>query len=227
MAGFTTQTDDIFGSPPSERFKGKVYRVRQIHSSRVMVVSGETPEAVGRVEADALVTDKKNILLTVWVADCVPIVLAHEHGPCIAAVHAGWRGLAAGVIGATLNTLKRSYDASPTSILASVGPSIGPCCYEVGSDVAGKIASSCGDESVITSSKGRLFADLPGTAKLQLLAAGVQPSRIEVLHDCTRCSEGLFFSRRRGNVTERQCGFIGMLEPGHAVTSDGRRGSRP
>lgn len=224
MAGFTTQTDDIYGSPPSEFFRGRVFRVRQIHSSRVITVSDETPEAIGRVEADALVTDKKNSLLTVWVADCVPVILAQEQGLCIAAAHAGWRGLAGGVIGAALAALKVNYDASPSSILASVGPAIGSCCYEVGSDVAEKIAASCGDESVITIRKGRMFADLQHTAKLQLLAAGVQHSKIEVLSDCTRCSDELFFSRRRGNITERQCGFVGIFEPGHVTTNDKNRG---
>lgn len=211
-AGFSTKADDIYSSPPSERFRGRIYRVRQVHSNRAVEITDEKPEAVGHVEGDALVTAKKGLLLSVWVADCVPLVLAQEHGRCIAAVHAGWRGLVGGIIQTTLELLKNAYNAPPESIKASVGPAIGACCYEVGNDVSERIAASCGEISVIAARENRLFADLHRTAKLQLIAAGVQPSNIEVSNLCTFCNDNLFFSRRRGNLTERQCGFIGISE---------------
>ncbi|MBN1548598.1 MAG: peptidoglycan editing factor PgeF [Syntrophaceae bacterium] len=212
VAGFSTRADDISGSPPFERFRGRVYRARQIHSNRAFVINDEEPEAVGQIEADALVTGKRNLLMTVWVADCVPILLAHEHGLCVAAVHAGWRGLAGGIIRAALETMKSIYGAPSAAITASVGPAIGPCCYEVGHDVSERIAVSCGDSSVVSVRKGRIFADLHSAAKLQLLAAGVKASSIEVANFCTHCRDDIFYSRRRGNLTERQCGFIGMIE---------------
>lgn len=211
IAGYSTLADDIFNNPVSECFRGLIYRVRQVHSSRVIVISDETPEAIGRIEADALATEKRNRLLTVWVADCVPLLLAHEQGPCVAVVHAGWRGLVGGIIRKALEALEQTYGVAPASIMASVGPAIGPCCYEVGNDVAEKIADAS-DKSVISTRAGLLFADLHGTAKLQLLAAGVQPPNIEILNQCTRCNNELFFSRRAGNLMERQCGFIGILE---------------
>jgi YfiH family protein len=212
IAGFSTRAEDISSSPLFERFSGRVYRVRQIHSSRAIVIIDEKPEAVEQIEADALVAGKRNLLMTVWVADCVPILLAHEHGLCVAAVHAGWRGLAGGIIRTTLEIIKNNYGAPSALIRASVGPAIGPCCYEVGNDVSERIAASCGDSSVISNRNGRIFADLHSTARLQLLAAGVQASSIEISNFCTHCRDDLFFSRRRGNITERQCGFIGMLE---------------
>jgi YfiH family protein len=211
-AGFSTKADDIYSSPSSERFRGRIYRVRQVHSNRAIEITYEKPEAIGHVEGDALVTAKKGLLLSVWVADCVPLVMAQEHGRCIAAVHAGWRGLVGGIIRTTLELLKSAYNAPPESIKASVGPAIGACCYEVGNDVSERIAASCGESSVIAVRADRIFADLHSTAKLQLLAAGVQPSNIEVSNLCTYCHDNLFFSRRRGNLSERQCGFVGISE---------------
>jgi YfiH family protein len=210
-AGFETRSESVRESRLAEPFRGRIFRVRQVHSARVVAVSdGDTPESLAAVEADALVTARRSVLLTVWVADCVPVLLAHRGVHCAAAVHAGWRGLAGGIIPAAVGEMLSLFGAEPGSMLAAVGPAIRRCCYEVGDDAAGAVARSCGDPGVIEEKDGKLFADLHEAARLQLVRAGLPPPGIEVVRLCTKCNDGLFYSHRRGNIEERQCGFIGM-----------------
>jgi YfiH family protein len=211
LAGFTTRTEDLASLAAAAAFRGKVYRLRQVHSSSVVVVDDERPQDIGRLEADALVTGRRGILLTVWVADCVPVLLADGRGRCAAAVHAGWRGLVGRIIPATLSVMISGFGIGSGDVAASIGPSIGPCCYEVGEDVAERLAASCGDPSVILRGEGRPAADLRAVARRQLLAASVDPAAIDVVEACTRCDGARLFSHRRGDVTARQCGLIGML----------------
>jgi len=232
-AGFTTVDDAIYINmlpvragvlpPTAEKsanevcgFAGdSIYRMRQVHSNRVITVSRDSPEAVAEIEADAMVTERKDILLTVWVADCVPVLLAQKDGLCAAAVHAGWRGLVSRIIPAALETMTGELGADPGSIVASVGPAIGRCCYEIGEGVARRLSESCGDPSVISQNEGKIKADLHRIARLQLIQSSVEPSNIEVVDHCTKCADRLFYSRRRGNITERQCGFIGIHDTSH------------
>jgi YfiH family protein len=202
LAGFTTRTEDLVSLAAAAAFRGKVYRLRQVHSSSVVVVDDERPQDIGRLEADALVTGRRGILLTVWVADCVPVLLADRRGRCAAAVH---------IIPATLAVMISGFGVDPRDVAASIGPSIGPCCYEVGEDVAESLAASCGDPSVVLRREGRPAADLRAVARRQLLGASVDPAAIVAVETCTRCDEARLFSHRRGDVTERQCGLIGIL----------------
>ena len=211
LAGFSTRSESVHDSAETKAFHGSIFRVSQVHSSTIGTVTEEdTPHVVRGIELDGLVTGRQGILLTVWTADCVPVLLAHREGVCAAAVHAGWRGLAAGIIGEAVDVMRSELNADPASIVASVGPSIGRCCFEVGEDVAARLAASCSDPGVIERKEGKPFADLRRIARLQLLRASVPASGIEVIDECTRCNADLFFSHRRGNLTERQCGFIGM-----------------
>ncbi|MFH1438590.1 MAG: peptidoglycan editing factor PgeF [Pseudomonadota bacterium] len=212
LAGFSTRNESVHDSAGTKAFHGAIFRVSQVHSSTVGTVTEEdTPHVVRGIELDGLVTGRPGILLTVWTADCVPVLLAHRDGACVAAVHAGWRGLAAGILGEAVDVMRSEFNADPDAIVASVGPSIGKCCFEVGEDVAARLVASCSEPGVIARKDGKPLADLREIARLQLLAASVPASGIEVIDECTRCNADLFFSHRRGNLTERQCGFIGIL----------------
>lgn len=160
---------------------------RQVHGTRVhRAVAGRRG-----VPGDGLWTDEPGVPMLKVTADCLPIALARGNGkPALCLLHAGWRGLSEGIVAAGASALGGR-------LTAVVGPGIGPCCYEVGPEVAGLFGVA-----------GRRL-DLRGIADRALRTAGVE--RVEHVDLCTACDERLFFSHRRdGGVTGRQ-GVIGYV----------------
>ena len=105
--------------------------MRQVHEATVAVASGDRPRPWTRPEADAVVSNDPGAAIAVRIADCVPVLLAEETGRAVAAIHAGWRGIASRAIIAGVSALQATYGVRPERVIAAVGPSIGPCCYEV------------------------------------------------------------------------------------------------
>lgn len=161
-------------------------RLRQVHSSAAIQAS----EGLCG-EADALFTRETDLAMGVATADCLPIVLCGQNQS--AAIHAGWRGLESGILHRTLECL-----ADPGEELAAwIGPGIGPCCYEVGRDVATRVADASSSEVIVEQRSGALHLDLMQAARVQLSAAGVQ--EIASLPVCTYCdAERLWSYRREG-----------------------------
>jgi copper oxidase (laccase) domain-containing protein len=212
---------------------------RQVHSARVL------PACPGECgEGDALVAGGAEVALSVVTADCVPVLLAGPEG--IAAVHAGWRGIASGVIPATLLEISRQLvgrpaggateggasgdsrggsgsgtgsgaDGGGSSVESAVadlsrwrawvGPAIGPCCYEVGEEVAAQVVAASGPEVAAAGARGRPHLDLQAAARRQLSAAGV--GEIKTLPLCTRCrADWLYSFRREGRGAGRNMAFV-------------------
>jgi polyphenol oxidase len=167
--------------------------LQQVHGDRVRQVS--VPGFQG--EGDALVTEKHNILLAVRTADCLPIAVAGDG--IVAAIHAGWRGLGAGIVEATLRVLE---NRGP--LVAVVGPAICGSCYEVGKEVVDVLAGRAAREVFVTRER---HVDLGALAVHVLQRAGVETERIAV---CTRCGMGLHSHRRDGEAAGRQAGFVGL-----------------
>jgi polyphenol oxidase len=153
------------------------------------------PSPLGR--ADVLTVSQPGLPVAVLVADCVPLALASPEEGLLLTVHAGWRGLAAGVVQKAV----RAFDR-PEGVLAAIGPAIGPCHYEVGDDVAEAVQHGSDGDAVADRRDGGLFLDLPGTVARVLRATGV--SRIETADECTACETERFFSHRRDGQTGRQ-----------------------
>lgn len=147
--------------------------------------------------ADALAVTGQGMSIAVRVADCLPIALASPPEGRLVAVHAGWRGLAAGILERAVS----AFDSS-AMILAAIGPAIGPCHYEIGEEVAMAVAARSTVGVVTERRGGRLFLDLPRTATRILRATGV--TRVELADTCTACERSRFFSHRRDGVTGRQ-----------------------
>jgi YfiH family protein len=169
---------------------------KQIHSALALPAR---PGICG--EGDALYTEETGLALAVVTADCVPVLIAGPEG--IAAVHAGWRGIASGVISATLDKMKGDRGKST----AWIGPAIGPCCYEVGEDVAGQVVAASTPEIAIPGPNGKPHLDLQAAARHQLERAGVR--QVFVLAHCTRCEEESLWSyRREGRAAGRNMAFI-------------------
>lgn len=162
--------------------------LHQVHSNRVRQA---VPGLAG--EGDALVSGSPRLALVVATADCVPVLLTSPDR--IAAVHAGWRGLVGGVLAEALEAL----GSTGARIEAWIGPSIGPCCYEVGDDVAERLRVAAHDGVLSTGPSGQPHADLRAIAHHQLRVGGIL--RIRQIDLCTRCEHGLLESYRRDGET--------------------------
>jgi polyphenol oxidase len=183
-------------------------RVRQVHGARVLRADAGTAPLE---EADAVLTSAPGVAACVSVADCVPVLLADPDSGAVAAVHAGWRGTIAGIGAEAVRALCQAAGAEPRRVLAAIGPSIGPCCYEVSADLAARFRAEVGP--VATSGTAPRL-DLWEANRLVLIGAGLAPERIEVLGRCTSCERELFFSHRRdAGRTGRQMAFIAPHRP--------------
>lgn len=169
---------------------------RQVHSARVL---DATAGSCG--EGDALTTRCAGLALTVVTADCVPVLLGGDAE--IASIHAGWRGIAAGIVGETLARL----EGPPARLAAWLGPAIGSCCYEVGDEVAARVVAASAPEVAVPGAGERPHLDLHAAVASQLHRAGVE--RLHRVPDCTRCSpETLWSYRREGPGAGRNLALI-------------------
>jgi YfiH family protein len=197
-------TDGTDGTP------WRRHAARQVHGARCVVVEPESGTFHG--DADALLTRARGELLVVRTADCVPILAAAVGRGGVegaAAIHAGWRGLLAGVVEAAVAGLRGL--APGGRLVAALGPAIGPCCFEVGEDVAEPLAAAYGASVVRRSgTTARPHADLPAAVRIALAAAGASvPDRQPP--PCTRCEPELFHSHRAaGTAAGRMGAFIGI-----------------
>jgi hypothetical protein len=232
---------------------------RQVHSSHSFVVTGNSTgsldyrppgvEAAAAAPAEApagdgLMTAEAGVLLTIRIADCLPVLLVDPRLRVVAAVHAGWRGAQARVIEKAVGDLRRAFGSDAQTLMAALGPSIRVCCYEVGEDVVEAFHASFRDAEqffqtlphrpeTATDRHSILFTsacppghapehvpaarlDLIAVARHQLTSAGVDPANIFVADYCTACHTDLFFShRRQGAATGRQAAAIGIRPSGN------------
>jgi YfiH family protein len=178
-----------------------VARARQIHGKAVALADARG--ALDLADADAVVCREPGVAAAVVTADCLPILVCSEDGSSVAAIHAGWRGLAAGVIEAALTALSRdgSPGAEPTRLIAVIGPHIGACCYEVDAPVLDPLRERFGsdvDGAARSTRKGHARLDLAALAQIDLARGGVASADRAVLRDaCTSCDAGRFHSYRR------------------------------
>jgi purine-nucleoside/S-methyl-5'-thioadenosine phosphorylase / adenosine deaminase len=176
----------------------RLYLVTQVHGRDVASVRGTEPrDDVLAREADVVLTAAVGVACGVKVADCVPVLVADRETGAVAAIHCGWQGTVAGVVGAGIAALRREL-GHEGRLLAAIGPHIEVCCFEVGDDVASKLCASAPGHSVIDESRGpRPHVDLRKIVRAQLLASGVTDNAIDDVAGCTRCDEARFFSYRR------------------------------
>ena len=173
----------------------------QVHGARMAEARplGVTRPGTSYERCDGLWTEQSGLAMLLVTADCVPVALARENGGRrLAVLHVGWRGLLAGIVEAGVAAL------GPGSAAAAVGPAIGPCCYEVGEDVAGPFRERFGDGVV----RGRRL-DLPGATESALRAAGIE--RVERNGRCTACEPELFFSHRRERGRTGRQGVVAVI----------------
>jgi YfiH family protein len=183
----------------------------QVHGDRILLVGEGAPAGLAR--ADGMLARRGDpAVAAVRTADCVPVLIAARDGGAVAAIHAGWRGTAGGVVGRALELLA-GQGWRPARLVAAVGPAIGPCCYEVGQEVVREVAGACGVRPAGLSRQGpgsRPMLDLQRANRLQLEAAGVPSEAISCAPWCTCCDRHHFYSyRREGPGTGRMLACIG------------------
>lgn len=190
----------------------------QVHGAELAVV-GEERIGAGRLEltdaiqhADGLIVTQPGVLAVVLSADCVPLLLYDPERHVGAAVHAGWRGTAAGMARRAVRLLQEQCGCAPEDLRVGLAPSIGPCCYQVSREVAEQIATTLPySEPVTVARAGAWYADLPAANRQQLLAAGVRDEHIEASGICTSCRAEEFFSERKlGRPTGRLGALIAL-----------------
>ena len=179
---------------------------RQVHGRQVVQVVREMAGGPELPDCDALVTDEPGVLLLLKFADCVPITLWDPVRRVVGLAHAGWRGTIMGAPGAAVEFMVERYGSHPPDILAGIGPSIGPCCYQVGPEVvrlAGQVFAGAGVLQRESDSDVRF--DLWTANSETLMRAGVLEESIVQSGICTRCHSDIFFSRRAagGRLTGR------------------------
>ena len=172
-------------------------QVRQSHGSAVWVPPGEPTRLADSPAADGMVSDNPRQMLVVRMADCPTVLLAGAGGGVVGAVHAGWRGLVAGVLGEAVRTFEARFGVGTGELTAAVGPCIGVARYEVGAEVAEAFGEAGLDAAVAEGMGVKPHVDLTRGAVMQLERLGVEAGAIEVCDRCTYRDEGEFFSYRR------------------------------
>lgn len=180
----------------------------QIHSDIIRPVTREdilsAPESPGIVEADGLVTGQPGVCLTIFSGDCIPVLLYDPVRRCIAAVHAGWRGTAAGAAARAAEAMVRDYGCRPEHILAAIGPGISSCCFETHIDVPDGLRAGLGTDAEPfirpLPREGKFSVDLKGANAKWLERTGLDPAHIAICSACTACRRDDFWSHRiQGN----------------------------
>jgi polyphenol oxidase len=218
--------------------KMRVVALRQIHSDLAHSIDQRPARVNTASNGDALFTREPRILLSVQTADCIPILLADARQRAVAAIHSGWRGTLARVALKTLGRMRMEFGTRPEDVIVALGPGIGRCCYEVGSDVAREfyaqfpkasawfdgpfdaLASGPGDPNWLpwltmrppghAAPPPRVHLDLTAANRAILLDAGVPARQISASGFCTACRKDIFFSYRRERLTGRMMSAIGL-----------------
>jgi YfiH family protein len=221
---FTSRQLALSGRPEGEVIGemlevSRVAMLTQVHGNAVVAIRAGARQGddTTRPEADALISDDASAAIAVRAADCVPLLMADMKRGVVAAVHAGWRGTAAGVAVAAVNALAREFGTAPRELIVAVGPAIGPCCYEVGTDVVDAFAAAGHERHLIdrwfispppprgSRERQSLRLDVPGANSDQLVLAGVEEENIHNVGLCTAMNLDVLTSYR---VEKSQAGRL-------------------
>ncbi len=194
----------------------KLTCAEQVHGAKILEVKkeligkgGENPENQ-LSQTDGIVTKLKRVPLAMFFADCLPILLVDPKNKAVGIAHGGWRGLLLGVVKELFKKMELLFKSIPQELYAFIGPSIGPCCYEIGKDVAQEFEKCY--PHLLKSKKSKIFLDLKAVGQEQLKMIGIQQNKIVISEFCTSCRKDLFYSYRRDKGrTGRQAAIIFLI----------------
>lgn len=198
---------------------GKVVTAEQVHGDQVAAVEyshagrGAAVYQDALPAADALITNCQELPLMLFFADCVPVIIADPIRGVVGISHAGWKGTVARIAAKTVTKMTEQFQTSPADCIAAIGPSIGPCCYEVDAPVVEILKDNFASwESLVVPSKEkqRWQLDLWEANRVQLLEVGVKSDNIHMSQVCTACNASLFFSHRADQGKTGRLGAVIM-----------------
>ncbi len=190
-----------------------LYTLRQVHGQKIIVLKNPLPARKSHfTEGDAIMTFLPNVFIGIRTADCLPVLMADPVSGAVAAVHCGWRSLAAELAGKAVRAFASFAETDPQYILAALGPSIERCCYEVGEDVREALMKipDCG--LTTEHRNGRIYASLKDAAASQLKSEGLTGENVDILDYCTSCRSDLLYSWRGEKTDKRMITFIGSKQ---------------
>ncbi len=180
----------------------RIVNPQQVHSSKVKIV--DEPGKI--LSTDGIISSSKSLVLSIQVADCIPLYLADPENNVIGIVHAGWKGIEKGIVDNSINKMI-NLGADNKKIIAYIGPSIHQCCFEIRSEVAKKFPSNF----QINGDANRFFMDLQDLTKNLLMRNSISINNIVTSNECTKCNSDKYFSyRKTGSKSGRMIGVIGL-----------------
>ena len=192
-----------------------ILTAKQVHGNKVLVFSkkqndytkqGKSIQAVeNEIEGDAIVTDQPGYLLLIKVADCQPVFIYDPVKRIIGNIHVGWRGSVNGIVNQTIETMKTLFNVKPSTMKATIGPSLGPCCAEF------VHYQTELPEPFWTFQDRKTYFNFWQITKNQLMLAGINEANIQCANMCTKCHSDTFYSYRKEKQTGRFAGVIGLL----------------
>ncbi len=196
-----------------------VVTAQQVHGNGIAVID-QKQAGRGNVDyqdsisgVDSLITNCRGLPLMLFFADCVPVLIADPVRGVVGISHAGWKGTVFKIALQTVQKMSEYYHTSPSDCLAAIGPSIGPCCYEVDQQVLVQFQANFSQwESFVTQQENnRWNLNLWEANRYQLIEAGISPKKIYNSHVCTACNESLFFSYRKEKGLTGRMGVVIQL----------------
>jgi len=189
---------------------------KQVHGTCVRTVTSadcREPFDPFPYEADGLITNEENLPLIIFTADCVPVLFHDPVAGAVGAVHAGWRGAVADICGIAVRRMASEFGCEAKNIRAAIGPSIGPCCFETGSEVVEAAEQILGDkaEFSVALGSGKYMTNLWEIVKKTLLLAGLSEENIALSGECTKCNHGKYWSHRHTNGVRGSQASVIML----------------
>jgi YfiH family protein len=180
----------------------QVFWRKQVHGDDILVVQGGVGTSKGCPDADAYVTNEKNLPIAIRTADCVPVFIFDPRQRAIGLAHAGWKGTCKAIAAKTVQRMQEKFASQASGLKVFLGPSIRQCCYQVGKEFYDYLPSH------IKSRDGFLYADVIGANREQLLRAGVPPKSIFDSGICTCCNRNYFSFRRDGEKAGRMISLM-------------------
>jgi len=191
---------EAFGVNPE-----RLVTVNQVHGENIVRVDGRNFKKTKTVQADAMITNALEMAIGVETADCVPVLLVDPLTHAVGAVHAGWRSTVKRIVQKTVKRMQDEFGSDPDRMIAAIGPTIGPECYEVDEPVMGPVRESFSLWKEVASARGsdKWSLDLVKLNKLELVQVGLLEKNIHSLGLCTSCRRDLFYSFRAEGRTGR------------------------
>lgn len=195
------------------------FAVHQVHGDTVLVIKDfmdlmAVERADPPIQADALVTNLPDLPLVLYTADCVPVYLYDPLKNVIALVHGGWRGTVKKIVARTISAMEEAYGTNPASLQVALGPSIGPCCFEVGEEVWEEFRTAFHFwPNFVVRTPNKFFVDLWTCTTMQLFMAGVREENVVNSQVCTSCNNDFYYSYRRDSGDTGRMAAIISLRP--------------